>query len=178
MPLPHKCQIVPVQLMECWSHEARIELVSYLTDTVGTPVLMGKPIQGERPVEGRLTGGNLTLLASLVGTGYLPSWRGAIVLFEAINKAPETLDRELLQLHQAGAFDDVVGVVLGQFTDCTADDDDGIGVDRVIRFLVAHVDIPILAGLPIGHGRDSRAVVFGTNARLDPVDGTLTVNLR
>jgi len=128
-------------------------------------------------VEGWLTGGNITLLASLVGTGYLPSWQGAIVVFEDVGEAPYRLDRELLQLYQSGAFDGVEGVVLGQFTDCTGKDAEDLAEDRVIRFLRSYLQIPIIYSVAVGHGDDSRSVTFGLSGRLDPVKSTLEVSL-
>ena len=167
-----------VHYLERWTESARLELISYLTNPATCHVLTGETIRGEKAVDGWLTGGNLTMLASLTGTRYLPDWSGAIVLLEDINEAPYRLDRNLLQLHQAGAFDGVVGIALGQFKDCVDDDPEDTALERVVGVLIAYVDVPILSGLSIGHGYDSRPVAFGVSARLDPVDATLRICLR
>ena len=166
-----------VGYMERWSETARSELLSYLTCSTETRVLTGEGIRGPSTVSGWLTGGNITLLASMAGTGYLPSWSGAIVVLEDVTEAPYRLDRQLLQLYQAGAFKAVVGIAVGQFTDCTGTDPTDVAKDRVTRFLTTHLDVAIIAGIPVGHENDSRALPFGGRAILDPIAGTLTVNI-
>jgi muramoyltetrapeptide carboxypeptidase len=165
-----------VRYLERWTLAARLELASYLTGRRDRYVLEGEAVQGDEAVEGWLTGGNVSLLASLAGTPYPPSWCGAIVLFEDINEAPYRLDRQLLQLYQAGAFHNVMGIALGQFTNCVADDPEDSALGRITTFLTTHVPVPIIAGLPVGHEDNSRAVPFGASAILDPIAATLTIN--
>lgn len=159
--------------LAAWTPAARSELVDYLT-TSGEHVLPGQSVGASHAATGFLTGGNLTLLASLAGTDYLPNWHGAIVLFEAINEAPYQLERSLLQLYLAGAFDGVRGIVLAQFCGLSlADQEDAVA--RITQLLAPRLDVPILVGISVGHEPSSRAVLFGANARLDPVSGTLTI---
>lgn len=124
-------------------------------------------------VTGPLLGGNLCLLAASVGTPDLPDLTGAILLIEDVGEPPYKVDRMLTHLRRAGALSSLAGVAVGQFTDC-ADDWSTTIVDCLLERL-APLGVPVLGGLPIGHGRDQIAVPFGTDATLDVSAGTLTV---
>ena len=73
--------------------------------------------------EGRVVGGNLSMLCHLVGTPYAPNFDGCLLLLEDVAEAPYRIDRMLVQMFLAGCFDKVRGLVLGQFEDCGALDD-------------------------------------------------------
>jgi muramoyltetrapeptide carboxypeptidase len=123
-----------------------------------------------RPGEahGTLLGGNLTLLAATAGTRHQPDLTGAILLIEEINEAAYRVDRMIVQLRRAGWFDGLSGVAVGSFTACP-------GAGDVLAEHLNDLDIPVLAGLPIGHGPTQIAVPLGTPAHLDATAGTLTV---
>jgi muramoyltetrapeptide carboxypeptidase len=166
-----------VGYLEKWSEEAKDELFSHLMNPKEC-VFQGKPVQGGKLVEGWLTGGNLTLLASMAGTGYLPSWQGAILFLEDVNEAPYRLDRQLLQLYQAGALEGIVGVAVGQFTECSGSDPTDIAESRVLRFLTTYLtEVAIVSDIPVGHENHSRALPFGAVATIDPKTGILRASL-
>ena len=104
---------------------ARTQLRAWLEGAT-TGRLEGRVLAGTAPAEGVLLGGNLSLLASLVGTPCLPPLDGAIVLLEDVDEAPYRLDRYLTQLRLSGALDGVRGFVLGQWTRCGASVDDAL----------------------------------------------------
>ena len=125
-------------------------------------------------VTGPLLGGNLSLVVDAVGTGTHLDYRGAIVLLEEIGEEPYRVDRMLTQLLRSDSFDGVAGFALGQYTAC---DDNGWGVDitTVLADRLGPLDVPILGGLPLGHGDNPRSVPLGTQATLNPTGGLLTV---
>lgn len=125
-------------------------------------------------VGGRLLGGNLSLVVDAVGTNTDLDYRGAIVLLEEINEEPYRIDRMLTQLLRSGSFDGVAGFALGQYTAC---DDTGWGTEvcDVLADRLGPLGVPILGGLPLGHGDNPRSVPLGTEARIDPSAGKLTV---
>ncbi|GAA1817598.1 LD-carboxypeptidase [Luedemannella flava] len=125
------------------------------------------------PVTGPLLGGNLCLLTASLGTPDFPDLSGAILLVEDVAEPPYKVDRMLTHLRRAGVLDGVAGVAVGQFTDC-ADDWSTTIVDCLLDRL-SPLGVPVLGGLPIGHGRDQIAVPFGTPATLDTTTATLTV---
>ena len=124
--------------------------------------------------EGVLLGGNLTLLAGSVGTGHRPDLRGAILLLEDVTDEPYRIDRYLVQLKRAGWLDGIAGVAVGQFTDCV-DPDGNATLPGVLSDQLASLGVPVLGGLPIGHGDEQTAVGLGVPAILDATAGALTV---
>ncbi|WP_433429622.1 S66 peptidase family protein [Nonomuraea sp. CA-141351] len=127
----------------------------------GTP----EPVQGERVLvqgraEGVLAGGNLSLLASMCGTRWQPSFAGKLAFLEDIGEEPYRIDRMLTQLLQAGALDGVRGIALGSWVDCG--DPYPVLEDRL-----GGLGVPVLAGLPVGHGSPQMSVWLG---RLGVID--------
>jgi muramoyltetrapeptide carboxypeptidase len=116
---------------------------------------------------GPLLGGNLSLVAASVGAG-LPSLAGAVLLLEEVGEAPYRIDRMLTQLRRSGALDGIVGVALGQLTSCGT-------VDSVLADRLGDLGVPVLGGLPIGHGPGQLTVPLGTPATLDVGGATLVV---
>ncbi len=123
---------------------------------------------------GVLLGGNLSLLASAAGTPDFPDLTGAILLLEEVGEAPYRVDRLLTQLRRTGALGGLAGVALGQFTDCV----DGWPrtVEEVIADRLGDLGVPVLGGLPIGHGPGHLSVPLGVPATLDAAGGQLTVD--
>ena len=131
--------------------------------------LPGRAVVTGPTVRGVLTGGNLSLLAATVGTGFAPpSGPGRVVLLEDVNEHPYRVDRMLTQLLQSGWFDGVTGIVLGQFTGCG-------DAEPVLLERLAGLDVPVLAGVDVGHGRPQLTVPLGADAELDCARGTFTV---
>jgi muramoyltetrapeptide carboxypeptidase len=125
--------------------------------------------------EGLLLGGNLTLLATSAGTPHRPDLRGAILLLEDVHEEPYEIDRYLVQLLRAGWLDGVAGVAVGQFTDCGTRDVYQPSVVDVLSERLTPLGVPVLGGLPIGHGDQQVAVGLGVPAVLDATAGTLVV---
>jgi muramoyltetrapeptide carboxypeptidase len=124
------------------------------------------------PVTGTLLGGNLCLLAASVGTRDEPDLRGAVLLLEEVDEPPYKVDRMLTQLRRAGALDGVAGVAVGQFTRCA--DDWPMSTVDVLADRLGDLGVPVLGGLPVGHGPGALTVPVGVPAILDVAAGTLT----
>ncbi|NUT08298.1 MAG: LD-carboxypeptidase [Hamadaea sp.] len=123
--------------------------------------------------EGVLIGGNLAMLASSVGTAHMPDLTGAILLVEDVNEQPYRIDRMLTQLLRSGALTGLAGVAIGQFTECDAEG--GPAAEEVLEERLAPLGVPLLGGLPIGHGDQHVAIGVGVPAVLDADAGTLHV---
>ncbi|MCK6521721.1 LD-carboxypeptidase [Myxococcota bacterium] len=121
-------------------------------------------VEGE--AEGPLVGGNLCVLATLCGTPHQLNARGAILALEDIAEPAYKLDRMLNQLREAGVLAGVRAVVLGEFFQCLAPPDADWTVQDVLREALAPLGVPVLAGLPFGHGAHNEAFYFGGHARL------------
>ncbi|MEY2892119.1 MAG: hypothetical protein RJA98_2027 [Pseudomonadota bacterium] len=103
-------------------------------------------------VKGTLWGGNLTIVNSLLGTPHWPRIKGGVLFLEDVNEHPYRIERNLLQLHQAGVLDAQKAIVLGQFTDFKKSPlDRGYTLKAVVAHLRSLTRTPILTGLPFGH---------------------------
>ncbi len=108
----------------------------------------------EKPLHtrGLLWGGNLCVLASMVGTPYLPPPKGGILFLEDVNEHPYRIERMLTQLLHAGILAQQKAIILGQFTAYkTVPHDKGFKLQTVVDWLGARVKAPVLTGLPFGH---------------------------
>ena len=126
---------------------------------------------------GRLAGGNLAIIAALCGTPFAPDLRGTILLLEDINEAVYRVDRMLRQLLLAGGLDGCEAIAFGHCTDCAEAADDGARtLDEVLAEMAAILDIPCLAGIPLGHISEQWTVPLGATAELDVDARRLTVH--
>ncbi|MEP6873883.1 MAG: LD-carboxypeptidase [Burkholderiales bacterium] len=103
-------------------------------------------------VRGTLWGGNLCMVNSMLGTKHFPRVKGGILYFEDVNEHPYRIERNLLQLHQAGVLDAQKAIVLGEFSAWRkAPHDRGFSLKTVVAHLRSLTKTPILTGLPFGH---------------------------
>jgi muramoyltetrapeptide carboxypeptidase len=129
---------------------------------------------------GRLLGGCLIDFIYTVGTPWEVDLDGAIFFFEEIGIAPIRLDRALLYLEQIGKLRGVRGIVVGEmagsewheFTSAPRSKT----LEEVLTGRLAHLGVPILYGLPIGHGETLATMPLGVQATLDADAGTLTID--
>ncbi|MDZ7373254.1 MAG: LD-carboxypeptidase [candidate division KSB1 bacterium] len=135
------------------------------------------PVRTLRPgvARGRLLGGCLSLLPTLLGTPYQPDFRGAILVLEDVGEEPYRVDRCLAHLRQAGVLEAVAGVVLGQFIDCVplSKETPSFTVDEVLEDYFRKLDVPVLAAFPYGHGEVKVTLPLGIEAELDADRGEL-----
>ncbi|WP_078085645.1 S66 peptidase family protein [Microbulbifer mangrovi] len=123
---------------------------------------------------GRLIGGNLSLMASLVGTPFEPDYRGKILFLEDVGEAPYRVDRMLTQLWLAGKLQQVAGIVFGKFTDAETSGNT-FSMEHVLRERTGELGVPVVRGLMIGHVEDQTTVPVGAMAELDGDAGTLVL---
>jgi muramoyltetrapeptide carboxypeptidase len=123
---------------------------------------------------GPLLGGNLSLVAAVMGTPYEPSFEGAILFLEDVHEAPYRIDRMLTQLWLAGRLQQLAGVALGRFTDAGTDGNT-FSLEEVFEQRLGGLGIPVVRGFMIGHMADIATVPMGVRAELDGDAGTLTL---
>lgn len=125
---------------------------------------------------GKLTGGNLALVAALCGTPYGIQPDGAIIVLEDIGEEPYRIDRMLTQLRLAGVFDRCAGIVLGSWTECAAADPErSLGLEQVFADCLRPCGKPVSFGWPVGHCNPTISLPFGVKARLDAGAGSLEI---
>ena len=115
---------------------------------------------------GPVLGGNLAVLAALCGTPWQLDARNAILVLEEVGEPAYRIDRLLQQLRDAGVFDRVAGVAVGQLVDCRVPKDATFTLRDVFLDHLVQLRVPAVGGLPIGHGPANRAFVWGTEGTL------------
>jgi muramoyltetrapeptide carboxypeptidase len=135
-----------------------------------------EPIPGEIWVrgtaEGPLVGGCLSMLASVVGTPYAPVARNAVLFLEDVSEPPYRIDRMLWQLQLSGMLGSIRGVVLGEVIGSTRKGREG-DLRRAILDVLGPLGVPILFGIPCGHGRVNLTLPLGCRVLLDGEAGLL-----
>ncbi len=125
--------------------------------------------------QGRLAGGNLSRLASMAGAPWVPQGQQDLVLFlEDVDEAAYRVDRYITQLRDAGVFERVTGLVIGQHF--PKDEDATIETPRIANVLKAQAEaigVPALAGVPIGHHAYNSAIAHGALVELDAGNQTI-----
>jgi muramoyltetrapeptide carboxypeptidase len=153
--------------------ETRQRLFHLLESSAPAPALSASDTSVPGVAEGPLLGGTLSVVTRLLGTPYMPSLEGAILLLEDVGERPYRLDRMWTHLELAGVLGQVRGIVLGSFTNCEEKDADYTAAD-VLRELAKATGLPCAAGFPIGHGAANVAVPLGARVRLDATARSLT----
>lgn len=127
--------------------------------------------------EGQLTGGNLSLVAALMGTGYLPSFKDTVLMIEEIGEPPYRIDRMFSQLKLSGVFKQISGIILGRFVDCYESDQfkKTLSLNDVIQDYFGNLDVPVIYNFKHGHIKDNITMAFGLNYRLNTSKCTVEV---
>lgn len=129
--------------------------------------------------EGRIIGGNLTILANVIGTGSDFDTRGAVLFIEDVDEYLYNIDRMLVHLKRAGKFDRLEALMLGSFARLK---DNEIPFARTVEEMVlehcAGTAFPIVSGFPVGHDGPNMTVPIGVRARVDASeDGPVSFRL-
>ena len=112
---------------------------------------------------GKVCGGNLTVLSHLIGTPFAPCFENKILFLEDRAEAPYRIDRMLIHMKLAGCFDKTAGIILGDFEACGPTE----AVLNIFADVFGDCPLPILAGLPAGHGKHNLTLPLGIDATLD-----------
>ena len=119
---------------------------------------------------GRICGGNLNTLNHLTGTPFAPDFRDHLLFLEDRGEKPFRIDRMLTQMKQADCFQNLAGLILGDFIDCGSPQE----IIRIFTDAFDDASIPIVAGCEAGHGKQNLTIPLGLEATLDADQHTLT----
>ncbi len=126
--------------------------------------------------EGKILGGNLTVLTALSGTPYLPDFKDSILFLEDIGEDPYKIDRMMSTLQLNGTLDKIKGFVFGQCTDCTPSGGYGsLTLDEVLDDYILPLGVPAYKGAMIGHIPKQFIIPVGARVSLNADAGTLTL---
>lgn len=117
--------------------------------------------------EGELIGGNLSVLYGLRGTPFDLDYKGKILFIEDLGERLYHIDRMMQNLRLGGVFEQISGLVVGQFTDIDEDDSFSGGVYGVIRDAVKDYNIPVSFNFPAGHVDNNQPLKMGANYKLE-----------
>ncbi|MCX7973675.1 MAG: LD-carboxypeptidase [Candidatus Aminicenantes bacterium] len=123
---------------------------------------------------GILLGGNLSIISTLLGTDFVPSWEGAILFVEDTNEEIYRIDRLLTQLKLAGVFREIKGFIFGRCTNCNPGEGYGsLTLEQVLDDHIKSLGIPAWYGSMIGHLPLKFTIPLGIKARIDALKGTI-----
>lgn len=135
-------------------------------------------LRGSENVSGKLVGGNLSTLLTLLGTPYDTTWQDCILVLEDIGEPVYRLDRMITQLGLSDKLNQPAGILLGDFTLNQSQDT----LDKIryteyiwerILDLTAHAKIPVWGNFPTGHYVQNLTLPFGATATMDSKSGEL-----
>jgi muramoyltetrapeptide carboxypeptidase len=126
--------------------------------------------------EGRLVGGNLTILTRMIGSQYLPDMKNAILFLEDIDEHAGRLDNMFAQLRLSGILHKISAVIFGQYRDCFpgSTTKQTRQLAKLAKDYLQELNIPALYDLPFGHVRRILTLPIGLPVSLDAARGTLT----
>ena len=132
------------------------------------PVLPAHPLNRQGTGQGPVTGGNVSLLTSIIATPSEVDFTGRILFLEEIEEYLYSLDRMLVHLKRSGKLKGLAGLVVGHMTDMQ-DNPEAFGKNayEIIREHTGEYDYPVAFGFPTGHEVDNLALVCGREARLE-----------
>lgn len=128
--------------------------------------------------QGQVTGGNLCLLAHMIGSELAVDMAGKILFIEDINEYLYNIDRMMIQLKRAGQLQNLAGLVVGQFTDSRDNAEPAFG-KTAYEIILDHTqdyDYPICLDFPVGHVADNSALPVGMRATLEVGEGGASLN--
>jgi len=118
---------------------------------------------------GQLLGGNLSMIACLMGTPFLPKLRSSILFLEDVEEAPHRIDRMLAQLFNAGILYELAGLVFGKFTDCNPSNpsEPHLTLDQIQKEYAGKIKCPVVGNFQYGHIPRLLTMPIGLQAMLD-----------
>ena len=125
-------------------------------------------------VDGKILGGNLSVLSNLSGTPYYPDFQDAILFIEDVGELPYRIDRMMSTLKLNGTLGKIKGFVFGQCSDFKPTNG-SFSVDQIIEHYILPLGIPAFIGAMIGHIPKQFILPVGANVQLNANLGTITM---
>ncbi len=149
--------------------ESLLHLVSS-GEKLSFPLPDGKIIRPGK-VTGVLLGGNLNLLCHLLGTSFMPSPKGKILFIEEKGEPLYRIDRMLTHLKVSGFLRRCAGIAFGEFMECG----DRSSLTQVLQERTSDLEVPVVMGLRVGHGKENVTLPIGVRASLDTKNMSLSM---
>lgn len=141
--------------------------------------LLPGPSEADKPLvirsgtaKGALIGGNLSVLASVVGSTFLPSFKDKLLFLEETKEEPYRIDRMLTQLNLAGILGSVSGVIFGKCVKCEAEEPEkAFTFQQVLEQHLKPLNVPVFYGGMTGHIENKWTLPIGLQAKMDAGKG-------
>lgn len=128
--------------------------------------------------EGTLWGGNLAMVAHLVGTRHMPRGEGGILFLEDVGEHPYRIERMLYQLHYAGVLAQQRAVLFGSFSGYElGPNDNSYDIHKMIAHVREDLGVNAFTGLPFGHCADKLTLPVGGHCAMSVRGGEATLAL-
>ncbi|MDX1446256.1 LD-carboxypeptidase [Lishizhenia sp.] len=125
---------------------------------------------------GKLLGGNLSVITSMLGTSYQPNFKGKILFLEETNEEPYIVDRMLTQLRDAQVFNAVNGIILGKFNNCVAEfPEESLPLKEVFDYHFKELNIPVFGFANFGHVKDKYILDIGRTTEINTENFSFTL---
>lgn len=125
---------------------------------------------------GEITGGNLSLLVSTLGSKYEVNTKGKILFIEEINEYTYRVDRMLTSLRLAGKFDDCAGIIFGDFNCCDNEKDGySLSLEQVINDVIGDIKKPVVTNFSSGHCKNMITIPFGTKCEINTENNRIRI---
>ncbi len=132
----------------------------------------------EMAEEGMLWGGNLSMLASLLGTAHLPDVKEGLLFIEDVNEHPYRIERMLLQLLQTGVLQQQKALIVGACSDWKASPlDNGYDLGSALNYIAQEAKLPVVQGLPFGHILRKASLPIGKSGQITVKHSEVTLKI-
>lgn len=144
--------------------------------TISNPDNINATCNFDKPIEGILVGGNLSLICSTLGTDYEINTKNKILFIEDVSEEPYSIDRMLTQLILSGKLDKCSGIVIGQFKNCTLPHyERSLTLEQVIADRILKLNKPTILNFMSGHDYPKLTLPIGAKVRLNPISSSIEV---
>jgi len=128
--------------------------------------------------DGKLIGGNLSVLVGMIGTSFDLPYEGNILFLEDIAEKPYHIDRMMQQLRLSGALSKISGLIIGQFSDCDEDPLMKMSIAEIILEAVKGYNYPVCFNFSAGHVDYNLPIVMGETVNFAVTDSYSTINYK
>ncbi len=154
----------------------------YTRESFETTINMGKSLDFINPEkqeikvvtegygEGTIIGGNLSLLINMLGTFYAPDFKDKILFIEDVHESVPNVDRMIMQLFQLHIFEQIKGLIIGDFSECENSYDSNYLIQEYIVDTFKDVKIPVMYNIICGHCFPTATIPLGVNCIMDTKD--------
>lgn len=125
--------------------------------------------------EGKLIGGNLSLIITTMGTEFEIDTKGKIIFIEEVGESIYRIDRMLTQLALGGKFTDCEGIIFGDFSKCNKDNEEDFELEELLKDRVEKFNKPCISNLKSGHCLPMISLPLGANCKLNATNITLHI---